>query len=164
MSYTYTSPREKLDDLCRNVLVSAHLAKSGRLTPEFADALASRVKAASSAMVEPGDRELLRYTAAQLGAVSTRIKAGEARTRAKASNGNGSRSVPRPAPDYLRLSREADAEQMSLGGPFDRTEFEDVERRRSETQNAMLAAKQRKLEEQRRAQVAQDEPETPWWR
>jgi hypothetical protein len=116
-------------------------------------------------MAEPGDRELLRYTAAQLGAVSTRIKAGEAmRTRAKASNGSGSRSVRRAEPDYLALAHAADAEQMSFGGPFDRDGFEDVQRRRSESQNAMLAEKQRKLEDDRRAQVAQDERETPWWR
>jgi hypothetical protein len=153
-----------LTDLCHDVLVGAHLAKSGRLTPELADDLASRVKAASSVMVEPGDRELLRYTAAQLGAVSTRIKAGAAtRTRAKASNGSGSRSVRRAEPDYLALAHAADAEQMSFGGPFDRTEHEDVERRRAESANAALASKQRKLEADRRTQVS-PEPETPWWR
>jgi hypothetical protein len=52
---------------------------------------------------------------------------------------------------------------MSFGGPFDRTEHEDVERRRAENANAVLRERKRKDELERRRQVS-PEPETPWWR
>jgi hypothetical protein len=115
-------------------------------------------------MIEPGDRELLKTTADTLSRASLRIKAGgAARPRAKASAPEYRARVQRPEPDYLALSHAQDAEQMSFGGPFDRTEFEDVERTRAENANAVLRERKRKDELERRRQVS-PEPETPWWR
>jgi hypothetical protein len=115
-------------------------------------------------MIDEGDREMLRTTADGFERVSLRIKAGAAAaTRTKASN--GSRTGSRPAPvDYFALSRAQDLQNMARGGPFSRDDYEAIERARSENANAVLRERQRKLEAARRLQVAQEQPETPWWR
>jgi hypothetical protein len=59
-----------------------------------------------------------------------------------------------------RLGRRYDAEQLAAalnrGAPFNVNTFEEDERRRVEEANRQLAAKQRRHEEQRAAQVAYD--------
>jgi hypothetical protein len=77
------------------------------------------------------------------------------------------KSALEPAPPtQAELVRQWDSEQlaaaMSRGAPFDVNTFDRLERERAEIQNAQLAEKQRRHEEQRRAQVAQDaQPKGP---
>jgi hypothetical protein len=72
-----------------------------------------------------------------------------------------------PEPTQAQLSESFDRLVMAQGGPrFDREESPDLERRRIQVQNEMLVTANSRAEEQRRAQVAQEqpEPEKPWWR
>jgi hypothetical protein len=68
-------------------------------------------------------------------------------------------------PDW---AAEFDRQQMAKmlgGGPFSVNDHEAHEAERIQAQNRQLAERNRRHEEQRRAQVAGDEPEPePWWR
>jgi hypothetical protein len=140
---TYTAgAEERLNDLIKDCVVAGHLARARKLTPDYADALAMRVRSASTDMIEDSDAALLRSTANALSQISTRIKSADVRPRAKAA--------PAPGPSIVDVIRELDAEQMASGGPFNRDAFEDVERARIAEQNRQLADRQRKAEEQRR--------------
>ena len=69
------------------------------------------------------------------------------------------------APTQDQLVRKFDLEMMSRGSAFSVNDFEEDERKRVETQNAALADRDRRFEEQRARQVVRDEPtETSWWR
>jgi hypothetical protein len=161
MSYTYASPEEALNDAARDAYVLATVAKQGRLRTKAADDLVARLRGHADRMVEPGDAALLRETADKFELVSTRIKSAETRPRIKAAP---VQRAPRPQPDFLRLSHEADLQRMaSAGTPFSVNDSGRSEREAAE-QTRLLREKNRRAEAQRAAQVAQDEPETPWWR
>jgi hypothetical protein len=157
------TPEDRIDNLAKDAYVLATVAKQGRLNVKAADELVSRLRSAAADMIDQGDAEMLRTTAAGFERVSLRIKAGAAAaSRAKASN--GSRTGSRPAPiDYIALSHAQDLRDMASAGPFDRTDYEDVERKRAENANAVLRERRRKDEAERRRHVS-PEPETPWWR
>jgi hypothetical protein len=169
---TYTKgPEEALNDLVMDLVVAGHLARDRRLTPDHADRLVVRVKAAAGNMVERDDAALLTKTANLLERASVRIKSAEVRprtrSRAKAA------PAPRPQPDIPAMIRQANAEQINRGGPFDRDTSEDLERQRAAEQNRQLAAKNEQAERARREQIeaekvwqSQDEgvAEVPWWR
>jgi hypothetical protein len=116
---------------------------------------------------------LLTAAAGRLETLTPRIKAAEIRlrTRSRAKAGTDRGSVP--APDIAAMIRQANAEQMSRSGPFDRDRFEDLERERAAEQNRQLAAKNEQAERARREQIeakkvwqSEDEgvAEVPWWR
>jgi hypothetical protein len=138
---TYT-PGERLNDLCTEVLVAAHLARDRRLVPDYADALAMRVRSPSADMIEDSDAALLRSAANALSQMSTRIKSADVRPRAKTG--------PSPGPSIAEMIRQLDAEQIASGGPFNRNEFEATERARVEEANRQLAKLNRSIEESRR--------------
>jgi hypothetical protein len=116
-----------------------------RLNTKSADAVATRLRAAASDMIEDDDRELLKAAAGRLETVSTRIKAATpAWSRVKAA------PAPRPESDIAAMIGVENSERMASAGPFDRDSFEDLERARIEEQNAQLAARDRQGEESRR--------------
>lgn len=157
------SAEEALNDTAMDAYVLAVTAKQGRLNVKAADELVDRLRSHAANMIDDGDREMLRAAADGFERLGDRIKAGAAaRTRAKAS---ARTPAPAPQPDFLAMSRAADLEQMaSAAAPFSVNGHEESERRRAEVQNQQARDARRRHEEQRRAQVAQDEPETPWWR
>jgi hypothetical protein len=153
-SYVQT-PEEKIDDLARDVFVAGHLARDRRLTPDYADALAFRVRKASTDMIEPADVQLLAKTADRLESASIRIKSGNLHSRVElAATGPRPRvkaaPAPRPQPDIAAMNLQADLEQVFAGDPFDRDEFEAVERERIAEANRQLAERNRAGEEERR--------------
>lgn len=162
---TYTpSPAEALDDLARDILVAAYVAKDHKLTLDHAERLARRVRAKSADMIDDADRELLQAAANGFERLSTRIKAGArgatVRPRAKAA------SRPRP-PSQGELVRRFDQQQLSTmfaaGAPFS---VNDPLRSEREVlaQTRLLRERNRKAEEQRRRQLGLDEHQTerPW--
>lgn len=139
MADTY-SPGERLNDLCSDVLVAGHLARARGLTPDYADALAMRVRSASADMIEDSDAQLLLSTANALSHTSMRIKSAEVRPRVKAG--------PAPGPSIKDMLREWDAERMSGGSASSLDP--DVEAARIAEANRQLAERNRSIEEQRR--------------
>lgn len=161
--------REDVDNLVRDLYVMASVAqRQGKLgDPDAATALAADAvdTGLDLAVTAPPDDEvppLLRQAEAMLAKLADRTKALALRRsdRVKA----GARPARRPAPDVAAMIRAETAEPMASAGPFDRTEFEELERRRVEEANRRLAETQRRLEEERRRRIGQTEPERPWWR
>ena len=162
--------REDVDNLVRDLYVMASVARGqGRLRdPDAATALAADAvdTGLDLAVTAPPDDEvpgLLRQAGAMLAKLADRTKALALRRsdRVKA----GARPAPRPEPDVAAMIRAETEEQMASAGPFDRTEFEELERRRVEEANKQLAETQRRLEEERRRRVGRNEQtERPWWR
>ena len=104
----------------------------------------------------PSDAALLNSTASALEQVSTRVKAGDIRTRAKSSA-----RPSRPQLNVAELVRRWDKDAFSGGGTFDRDGWEDVESRRVAEQNRVLRERQRKLEEQRGRGTRSPSPNGP---
>lgn len=161
--------RKDVDDLVRDMYVMAAVAqRQGKLrdpdaaTAIAADAVDTGIDLALLAAPDDPVPGLLRQAGQMLARLADRTKALALRRsdRVKA----GARPVPRPESDVAAMIRSADAEAMASAGPFDRTESEELERRRVEEANKQLPETQRRLEEQRRRQVGQAEPEQPWWR
>ena len=71
-----------LDNVFRDVQIAGLLARERKLTPDHAEGIAARVRAAAF-MTEPSDRSLLDKTAQKLEAVSRRIKAAAVAPRTK---------------------------------------------------------------------------------
>jgi hypothetical protein len=97
------SPEDRIDNLCRDVLVAGYLAKDRRLTPAYADALATRVRSAAHDMLLPHDGDLLRATATTLERASLRVKTAEVRPRVKAA------AVQPPPPSQADLVAQWDS-------------------------------------------------------
>jgi hypothetical protein len=76
MTHYVQTPGDRIDNLAHDVLVAGYLARDRKLTPEAADQLAVRVKAAAADMIVPGDIDLLRTAAERLQTLSVRVKAG----------------------------------------------------------------------------------------
>lgn len=134
---------ERLNDLVLDCVVAGHLARDRKLTPDYADALAMRVRSKSVDMVEPADAQLLLSTANALSAIATRIKAREVRPRVKAG--------PAPGPSIRDMIRQWDAERMAGGSSSSLDP--DVEAARLAEANRQLSERIRQLEAERARQV-----------
>jgi hypothetical protein len=144
-SYVQT-PEARINDLVKDLVVAGHLARARKLQVDYAEKLAARFKVAATDMILDGDRELLSAAASTLKRASIRIKSAEVRPRVKAAS--------RPEPDIAAMSRAADFEQVFRGSPFSVNDHERQEAERAAEANRQLAAKQRRHEAQRAAQVA----------
>lgn len=150
--------RKDVENLVRDLYVMASVAqRQGRLrdldaaTALAADSVDTGIDLALLAAPDDPVPGLLRQAGQMLARLADRTKALALRRsdRVKA----GARPAPRPEPDVAAMLRAQDAEQMASAGPFDRTEFEELERERTAEANRQLAERNRQLEAERRRRV-----------
>ena len=161
---------DDIDSLVMDLAVAANGARSGGLRdPDAAVRLAADAIDTGTeleAMAAPDDDapRMLREAGRLLATLANRTKA----VRLRRARVKAAPSLPTPLPqlDVAELIRRDDAEKSLAGPGFDSTTFEQDEAERIAIQNEMIARRQREHEAQRRAQVAQvePEPEHPWWR
>ena len=153
MDALYLSREEEFDDVVRDLYVAAVTAKRGKLNVKSADELVTRLRAHADRMVLDADADLLREAAGKFERLTDKTKAAELRVNSddRASRLTTGQTV-RPAPglSIAELLHQMDVEMVNRGRPFHRDQYEGLEARRIEEQNAQLAARNAHFEEQRR--------------